>query len=148
MLPIRLRDLVQTVSETLRLKLAHDDKSIQERLKKEHGDIIRIQSHEAPDWFGDGWLVSFEVPKHASEEMPIIRAAFFRNDNGKPVFGEGHCREGWLWELHRPLMDTSRLGAQPSNSPGSRRGGSVSVARFAAGKRRVGKVDQTANLDG
>lgn len=88
MLPIRLRDLVQTVSETLRLKLAHDDKSIQERLKKEHGDIIRIQSHEAPDWFGDGWLVSFEVPKHASEAMPIIRAAFFRNDNGKPVLAK------------------------------------------------------------
>jgi hypothetical protein len=63
-------------------------KSIQERLKKEHGDIIRIQSHEAPDWFGDGWLVSFEVPKHASKEMPIIRAAFFRNDNGKPVLAK------------------------------------------------------------
>ena len=36
-------------------------KSIRERLKKEHRDINRIQSHEAPDWFGDGWLVSFEV---------------------------------------------------------------------------------------
>jgi hypothetical protein len=34
--------------------------------------------------------------------------------------------------LHRPLMDTSRLGAQPvATAPGFRRGGSVSVARFA-----------------
>ena len=63
-------------------------KSIQERLKKEHGDINRIQNREAPDWFGDGWLVSFEAPRHASEEMPIIRAAFFRNDNGKPVLAK------------------------------------------------------------
>ena len=63
-------------------------KSIQERLKSEHGDVVRMQSHDAPDWFGDGWLVSFEVPKRASEEMPIIRAAFFRNDNGKPVLAK------------------------------------------------------------
>ena len=52
-------------------------KSIQERLKKEHGDINRIQNHEAPDWFGDGWLVSFEVPRHASEEMPIVSRRLF-----------------------------------------------------------------------
>jgi hypothetical protein len=42
------------------------DKRIWEHLKKEHGNIVRIQSHDAPDWFGDGWLVSFEVPRRAS----------------------------------------------------------------------------------
>lgn len=31
-------------------------KSIQERLKSEHGDVVRMQSHDAPDWFGDGWM--------------------------------------------------------------------------------------------
>jgi hypothetical protein len=64
------------------------DKSIRERLMKEHGEIVRIQRHEAPDWFGNGCLVSFEVPKSASEEVPIVRAAFFRNDNGNPVLAK------------------------------------------------------------
>ena len=34
MLPIRLRDLVQTVSETLRLKLAHDDLTVYNAVQK------------------------------------------------------------------------------------------------------------------
>jgi hypothetical protein len=51
-------------------------------LKRTHGEILRIQKHDAPEWFGDGWLVSFEVPKRAG---PIIRVAFFRNEEGKPV---------------------------------------------------------------
>jgi hypothetical protein len=64
------------------------EQHIRERLKEKHGDIVRIQSHDAPDWFGNGWLVSFEVPRRASEEMSIIRAAFFRNDDGKPALAK------------------------------------------------------------
>ena len=59
--------------------------SIEESLKRKHGNIVRLQSHDAPEWFGDGWLVSFEVPKRAGELMPVVRLAFFRNENGKAV---------------------------------------------------------------
>jgi hypothetical protein len=56
---------------------------------------------------------------------------------------------GWLWELHRPLMDTSRLGAQPvATAPGLGEA-AQSLSRVShAQKRGVGRVDQTANLDG
>jgi hypothetical protein len=57
-------------------------------LKRKHSEILRIQKHDAPEWFGDGWLVSFEVPKHTGEEMPVIRVAFFRNEEGKPVLAK------------------------------------------------------------
>ena len=57
-------------------------------LKRKHGEILRIQKHDAPEWFGDGWLVSFEVPKRTGEEMPVIRVAFFRNEEGKPVLAK------------------------------------------------------------
>jgi hypothetical protein len=49
-------------------------KSIQERLKSEHGDVVRMKSHDAPDWFGDGWLVSFEVPP-SHGHLAVGRAA-------------------------------------------------------------------------
>ena len=74
-------------------------------------NIVRIQTHDAPDWFGDGWLVSFEVPKRASEEMSIIRAAFFRNDNGKPVLAKDILGEGFHRELCHPLLEPLRVGA-------------------------------------
>ena len=57
-------------------------------LRRKHGEILRIQKHDAPEWFGDGRLVSFEVPKQASELMPIVRLAFFRNENGKAVLAK------------------------------------------------------------
>ena len=41
-------------------------RSIDESLKRKHGNIVRLQSHDAPEWFGDGWLVSFEIPKQAT----------------------------------------------------------------------------------
>jgi hypothetical protein len=63
-------------------------KAIRERLKSEHGDIVRVHSQNAPKWFGDGWLVSYEVPKRPSEKTPIIRATFFRNEDGKPVLAK------------------------------------------------------------
>jgi hypothetical protein len=63
-------------------------RSIEESLKRKHGNIIRLQSHDAPDWFGNGWLVSFEVPKRAGELMPVVRVAFFRNENGNAVLAQ------------------------------------------------------------
>jgi len=63
-------------------------RSIEESLKRKHGDIIRLQSHDAPEWFGNGWLVSFEAPKRAGELMPVVRVAFFRNDNGKALLAK------------------------------------------------------------
>jgi hypothetical protein len=60
-------------------------KSIDESLKRKHGNIVRLQSHDVPEWFGDGWWVSFEVPKRAGELMPVVRVAFFRNENSKAV---------------------------------------------------------------
>jgi Uroporphyrinogen decarboxylase (URO-D) len=49
-----------------------------------YGKIVRIQRHDAPEWFGDGWLVSFELPTRNSDQMPVTRVAFFQNDNGTP----------------------------------------------------------------
>jgi hypothetical protein len=63
-------------------------RSIEESLKRKHGDIIRLQSHDVPEWFGDGWLVSFEIPKRTDELMPVVRVAFFRNENGKAVLAK------------------------------------------------------------
>jgi hypothetical protein len=59
--------------------------SIDESLRRKHGNIVRLQSHDAPEWFGNGWLVSFEVLNQAGELMPVVRVAFFRNENGKAV---------------------------------------------------------------
>ena len=68
----------------------HDDvlRSIDESLKRKHGNIVRLQSHDAPECFGDGWLVSFEVPKRAGELMPVVRVAFFRNENGEALLAK------------------------------------------------------------
>ena len=63
-------------------------RSIEESLKRKHGDIIRLKSHDTPEWFGHGWLVSFEAPKRAGELMPVVRVAFFRNENGKAVLAK------------------------------------------------------------
>ena len=63
-------------------------KSIEESLKRKHGNIVRLQSHDAPEWFGNGWLVSFEVPKQAGELMPVVRVAFFRNENSNAVLAK------------------------------------------------------------
>jgi hypothetical protein len=63
-------------------------KSIDESLKRTHGNIVRLQSHDTPEWFGNGWLVSFELPKRTGEKMPVIRVAFFRNEEGKPVLAK------------------------------------------------------------
>jgi hypothetical protein len=60
-------------------------KIIQERLTRVYGKIVRIQRHDAPEWFGDGWLVSFELPARNSGQMPVTRVAFFRNENGTPA---------------------------------------------------------------
>ncbi len=60
-------------------------RSINESLKKKHGKVVRLQSHDAPEWLGTGWFVSFEIPKRFAERMPVIRAAFFCNENGRPV---------------------------------------------------------------
>jgi hypothetical protein len=59
-------------------------KIIQERLTRVYGKVVRIQRHDAPEWFGDGWLVSFELPTRNSDQMPVTRVAFFRNENGTP----------------------------------------------------------------
>jgi len=32
-------------------------KIIQERLTRIYGKVVRIQRHDAPEWFGEGWLV-------------------------------------------------------------------------------------------
>jgi len=63
-------------------------RSIEESLKRKHGNIVRLQSHDAPEWFGDGWLVSFEAPKRAGELTPVVRVAFFRNENGNAVLAK------------------------------------------------------------
>ena len=63
-------------------------RSIDESLKRKHGNIVRLQSHDAPEWFGNGWLVSSEVPKRAGELMPVVRVAFFRNENGNAVLAK------------------------------------------------------------
>ena len=63
----------------------HVRRSIEESLKRKHGNIVRLQSHDVPEWFGDGWLVSFEIPKRTDELMPVVRLAFFRKENGKAV---------------------------------------------------------------
>ena len=42
-------------------------KIIQERLTRVYGIVVRIQRHDAPEWFGDGWLVSFELPTRNSD---------------------------------------------------------------------------------
>jgi hypothetical protein len=63
-------------------------RSINESLKRKHGNIVRLQSHDAPEWFGESWLVSFEVPNRAGELMPVMRVAFFRNENGKAVLAK------------------------------------------------------------
>ena len=81
-------------------------RSIDESLKRKHGDIVRLQNHDAPEWFGDGWLVSFEVPKRAGELMPVVRVAFFHNENGKAVLAKEFVvrdarRELSLVEVHR-----------------------------------------------
>ena len=60
-------------------------RSIDESLKRKHGNIVRLQSHDAPEWFGSGWLVSFEVPNRAGELMSVVRVTFFRNENGNAV---------------------------------------------------------------
>ena len=63
----------------------HVRRSIDESLKRKHGNIVRFQSHDAPEWFGNGWFVSFEAPKRTDELMPVVRVAFFRKENGKAV---------------------------------------------------------------
>jgi hypothetical protein len=63
-------------------------RSIDDSLKRKHGNIVRIQSHDAPEWFGNGWLVSFEIPKRAGELMPVVLGAFFRNENGKALLAK------------------------------------------------------------
>ena len=68
-------------------------KTISESLRREHGNVVRIQSHEPPRWFDHGWLVSFELPKRPGEESSATRVAFFRNENEACV-GEGNRREG------------------------------------------------------
>jgi hypothetical protein len=63
-------------------------RSIDESLKRKHGNIVRLQSHDAPEWFGNGWLVSFEAPKPTGELMSVLRVAFFHNQNGKAVLAK------------------------------------------------------------
>ena len=63
-------------------------RSIDESLNRKHGNIVQLQGHDAPEWLGNGWLVSFEVPKRAGELMPVVRVAFFRNENGKAVLAK------------------------------------------------------------
>jgi hypothetical protein len=57
-------------------------------LKGKHGEITRIQNHDAPEWFGDGWMISFEVRKGTGEKMPVTRVAYFRDEEGKPVLAK------------------------------------------------------------
>jgi hypothetical protein len=59
-------------------------KFIQERLARIYDKIVGIQRHDAPEWFGDGWLVSFELPRRNSDQTPVTRVAFFHNENGTP----------------------------------------------------------------
>jgi hypothetical protein len=66
----------------------HVRRSIDESLRSKHGNFVRLQSHDAPEWFGDGWLVSFEITKQTDELMPVVRVAFFRNDNGKALLAK------------------------------------------------------------
>ena len=80
-------------------------RSIDESLKRKHGNIVQLQSHDAPEWFGDGWLVSFEVPKGAGELMSVVRVAFFRNENGKALLAKDfvvkNADGSSLMEVHR-----------------------------------------------
>jgi hypothetical protein len=57
-------------------------------LRRKHGEIMRVQKHDAPEWFGDGLMVSFELPKRAGEKMPVTCVAFFRNEEGKPALAK------------------------------------------------------------
>ena len=61
---------------------------IDEGLRRKHGNIVRLQGHDAPEWFGKGWLVSFELPKRAIDRTPLVFAAFFREENGRPVLAK------------------------------------------------------------
>ena len=63
-------------------------RSIEESLKRKHGNIVQLQSHDVPEWFGKGWLVSFENLKRTDELMAVVRVAFFRNENGKAVLAK------------------------------------------------------------
>jgi hypothetical protein len=61
------------------------ESKIREILHSRHGTILFPQKHHLPEWFGEGWFVSFEISKRPDEKMPVIRAAFFRNENGRPM---------------------------------------------------------------
>lgn len=63
-------------------------KIIADCLTHKYGEISHIQKHDPPEWFGDGWMVSFETPAPAAGEMPVIRVAFFRNEMGKPTLAK------------------------------------------------------------
>ena len=59
--------------------------SIDESLKRKHGKIVGLQVHNVPEWFGKGWLVSFELPEPTSAKTSVIGATLFHDENGKPV---------------------------------------------------------------
>lgn len=85
-------------------------------LDAEHGDLVHVQIYGVPEWFwraisrwvqskspsvtnshfpGGGWMVLFQVPNRACEKMSVTRAAFFRNEDGKPEkTGEIILRDG------------------------------------------------------
>jgi hypothetical protein len=60
-------------------------KVILDTLSARHGRVLSPQKHDLPDWLGKGWLVSFELPSARQERMPVIRAALFRDENGRPI---------------------------------------------------------------
>jgi hypothetical protein len=60
-------------------------KAILDTLSARHGRILSPQKHDAPESFGKGWLVSFELPSVSQEGKPVIRAALFRDENGRPM---------------------------------------------------------------
>ena len=60
-------------------------KSIHESLQRKYGNIVRLQSHDVPEWLGNVWLVSFELHGAPQEGKRVVRAALFNDESGGPV---------------------------------------------------------------
>ena len=100
--------------------------TISKYLATDHGDLVHLQTYYAPEWFwqnltrcvqtksssvansypGGGWMVLFQVANRSCEQWSITRAAFFRNEAGKPeIIWEVILRDG---SENCPLSDGRR----------------------------------------
>ena len=86
-----------------------------------HGPVLSPRKHDAPELLGQGWLVSFELPKSKAEKMPVVRAAFFRDENSRPVLarefivrdGEGNYP---AWRSIAETISEDRHSSSPERS--------------------------------